>query len=401
MTYSPRSVAICLICFASVALADDFKTIDGKEYKNVTVTRVDADGINIKNTKAGVIAKLYFIELPRDVQERFGYDAEKATKEALARSWQKTEVTQPTTTSVIKTLSPITVRLKDEILSADGTGSAARFNQPGGVAVDTSGNVYVADAANHTIRKITSAGVVTTVAGLAGRPGSADGMGSAAQFNLPVGVAVDTSDNVYVADAGNHAIRKITSAGVVTTLAGSAGSEGRTIVGHGQPPFADGTGSAARFFQPRGVAVDTNGNVYVADEANQIVRKITPAGVVTTLAGSALKPGNADGTGSAARFNGPHGVAVDTNGNVYVSGSGNDTIRKITPGGVVATLAGSGKRGSADGTGSAAQFNCPYGVAVDTNGNVYVADGSNNTIRKITQNGDGSVTVSTLAGNQK
>ena len=258
--------------------------------------------------------------------------------------------------------------------STDGTRSAARFNTPDGVAADGSGNVYVADTRNHTIRKISAAGVVTTLAGTAGSTGSTDGTGSAARFKHPRGVAVDDSGNVYVADRDNSTIRKISAAGVVTTLAGTAGSGGST----------DGTGSAARFNQPRGVAVDSTGNIYVADTSNQTIRKISAAGVVTTLAGTAGTSGSADGTGSAARFKNPRGVAVDASGNVYVADSNNETIRKISAAGAVTTLAGTaGRTGSTDGTGSAARFSNPYGVAVDGSGNVYVADTSNSTIRKI------------------
>src|SRR6266446_2589763 len=214
--------------------------------------------------------------------------------------------------------------------SADGTGSAARFNESEGVAVDGAGNVYVADSNNDTIRKITPAGVVTTLAGRAGQVGSADGTGTNALFNYPTGVAVDGAGNVFVADQGNHTIRQITPAGVVTTLAGSAGQSGS----------ADGHGSNARFNQPFGVAVDSGGNVYVADLQNQTIRKITSSGTVTTLAGSAGQTGSVDGTGSAARFNGPAGVAVDGATNVYVADFYNFTIRKITPAGAVTTLAG-------------------------------------------------------------
>ncbi len=257
--------------------------------------------------------------------------------------------------------------------SADGTGSAARFYYPAGVATDSSGNVYVADRSNSTIRKITPAGVVTTLAGLAGYQGSADGTGSAARFYYPFGVATDSSGNVYVADGGNDTIRKITPAGVVTTLAGLAGITGS----------ADGTGSAARFYNPAAVATDSSGNVYVADTVNYTIRKITPAGVVTTLAGLAGSYGSADGTGSAARFYYPFGVATDSSGNVYVADTDNHTIREITPAGVVTTLAGlAGSYGSADGAGSAARFHYPYGGATDSSGNVYVADSGNNTIRK-------------------
>jgi sugar lactone lactonase YvrE len=269
----------------------------------------------------------------------------------------------------------------------DGTGSAARFSYPAGVAVDGSGIVYVADSGNHTIRKVTPAGVVTTLAGTAGSSGSTNGTGSAARFSSPSGVAVDGSGNVYVAESSNHTIRKVTSAGVVSTLAGSAGSSGST----------DGSGSAARFNYPFGVAVDGSGNVYVADSSNHTIRKVSSAGVVTTLAGTALSgvSNSADGAGSAAGFYRPDGVAVDSNGNVYVADYGNHTIRKVTPAGVVTTLAGkAGSSGSTDGTGSAARFSYPTGVAVDNTGNVYVADYGNNTIRKVTSSG----VVTTLAG---
>ena len=180
----------------------------------------------------------------------------------------------------------------------------------------------MADTGNNTIREVTPVGanwVVTTLAGLAGSPGSADGTGSAAQFYSPLGVAVDSAGNLYVADDANDTIRKVTPAGVVTTLAGLAGS----------PGSADGTDSAARFDQPSGVAVDSTGNVYVADWDNHTIRKVTPAErrVVTTLAGLAGNPGSADGTGSAARFNYPNGVAVDSAGNVYVA----DTAQRHDP----------------------------------------------------------------------
>jgi sugar lactone lactonase YvrE len=263
----------------------------------------------------------------------------------------------------------------------NGTGTAASFAFPDGVAVDSSGNVYVADNNNSLIRKITPAGVVSTLAGN-GLPGSANGTGTAASFTYPEGVAVDSLDNVYVADTWNRLIRKITPAGVMTTLAGS-----------GVSGSANGTGTAASFAFPSSVAVDANGNVYVVDGSNHNIRKITPAGVVTTLAGSGVT-GSANGTGAAASFNYPSGVAVDSLGNVYVADTLNQLIRKITPAGVVSTLAGSGVTGSANGTGAAASFRYPDGVAVDSSGNVYVADTDNQLIRKITPAG----VVTTLAG---
>jgi len=249
-----------------------------------------------------------------------------------------------------------------------GTGTSAQFNRPIGMAIDSSGNLYVADQGNHRIRKITPQGVVTTLAG--STQGFQDGTGTSAQFNSPYGVAIDSSGNVYVADYDNHRIRKITSAGVVTTLAGSG------TAGHN-----DGTGTSAQFNSPIGVAIDSSGHVYVADYSNHRIRKITPQGVVTTLAGSTQ--GFQDGTGTSAQFNNPYGVAIDSSGNLYVADSFNNRIRKITSAGVVTTLAGSGTAGHNDGTGTSAQFSNPYGVTVDAAGNLYVADSFNNRIRKI------------------
>ncbi|MEK7674452.1 MAG: hypothetical protein AAB676_01290, partial [Verrucomicrobiota bacterium] len=207
--------------------------------------------------------------------------------------------------------------------SADGTGSAARFDYPQGVAVDSAGNVFVADAGNHTIRRVTPAGVVTTLAGSVGAWGNADGTGSAAQFFGPRGVAVDSAGNVFVAEIGNHTIRKVTPAGVVTTLAGDAG-------GLGPGGSADGMGSVARFNSPFGVAVDSAGNVFVADTYNHSIRKVTPEGAVTTIGGVAGVAAGADGIGSSATFSEPKGIAVDNMGNLYVADRGNNRISKGT-----------------------------------------------------------------------
>jgi len=264
---------------------------------------------------------------------------------------------------------------------ADGQGTTARFYGPTGVAVDGNGNVYVVDTTNPRIRKITPAGVVTTLAG-SGSHGSVDGTGTAASFSQPIGVAVDSSGNVYVSDTGNNKIRKVTPAGVVTTLAGA--DEG---------DYADGQGTAARFYNPNGVAVDGSGNVYVADSYNHRIRKITASGSVTTLAWSG-DVGSADGQGTEVSFRIPRGVAVDGSGNVYVADSGNHRICKIDVGGNVTTLAGGGDVGSADGQGTEASFHDPEGVAVDGSGNVYVADSYNHRIRKIDVGGN----VTTLAG---
>ncbi len=281
--------------------------------------------------------------------------------------------------------------------NADGIGTAATFSGPGGLVIDSSGtNLYVSTRNGNNIRQIVIAtGVVTTLAGsTAGTAGSADGTGTAATFRLPKGLAIDSSGtNLYVADRGNNTIRRIVIAtGVVTTLAGTAGTFGNV----------NGTGPAARFSEPGGLAIDSSGaNLYVTDGPfdNQSIRQIVIAtGVVTTLVGSPRVSGSADGTGSAATFNKPKGVVRDSAGNVYVVDGGNNSIRRITPAGVVTTLAGSttGASGNADGIGTAARFNRPIGLAIDSSGtNLYVADNSNNTIRRIVIS---SGLVSILAG---
>jgi mucin-19 len=269
--------------------------------------------------------------------------------------------------------------------STDGSKEIALFFTPGAVAMDKNGNLYVADTDNHTVRKITLGGVVTTLAGAAGCPGKADGTGAAARFSYPAGLAVDGVGNVYVADTSNDAIRKITPFGVVTTFAGKLGAGGAL----------DAAGADARFDRPSGIAVDKDGNLYVADTGNHTIRKVSPGGVVTTVSGRAGTKGGEDGAASDARFSSPEGVAVAADGTVYVADTGYFTIRKITPAGAVSTLAGaSGLRGYADGTGAAARFWDPTGITVAGDGTLYVTDKDRNTIRKISPLG----VVSTHAG---
>jgi len=326
---------------------------------------------------------------------------------------------------------------------ADGNGAAASFNNPYGIAIDNAGNVYVADTGNNIIRKIAisgGVGAVSTLAGTAGVSGTNDGMGGQAQFNQPAGIAADSMGNLYVADTGNHTIRKIViSSRMVSTLAGKPGESDYPNMG---PPIFPNLGPAvpgsdARFGHPHGVACDGAGNVYVADTENHAIRKITNnpvtgLGMVTTVAGGL--PGGAssqnsnDGVGTNAGFNAPYGiavdglgtlyvadelhglirkiiidpatglgtvttlagkgllanpaaVAVDGMGNVYVADQGNSVIRKISNG-QVTTVAGTlGQGGSTDGVGTDALFASPYGIAVDGSGNLYVADTRNNTIR--------------------
>jgi len=256
--------------------------------------------------------------------------------------------------------------------TTDGTGTAASFNTPGGLAIDSSGNMYLAECNGYRIRKISPAGVVTTLAG-SSNYGAIDGTGSAARFWCPQGVAVDNSGNVYVADGNNNRIRKVTPAGVVTTLAGS-----------GVAGYADGTGTSAQFSGPVGIAVDSSsGNVYVADDLSSRIRKITPAGVVTTLVGGGVA-GYSDGTGAAAMVNTSRGgMTVDSDGKIYLADGNNNRIRVITQAGVVTTLAGSGVSGSVDGVGISARFGYPRNLFVTPTGVVYVSDNSTSKIRKI------------------
>jgi serine/threonine-protein kinase len=273
---------------------------------------------------------------------------------------------------------------------AEGSGAAAKFRTPLDVAVDAKGNVYVADSANSRVRLITPDGAVSTYAG-SGKVGYADGPAATALFSTPTGIAIDKSGNVYIADsvtADPHPlrVRVVTPAGVVSTLAG--GSEAG---------YTDGPGDKAFFRTPANLAVDVAGNVYVADTNNHRIRLIHPGGTVGTLAGQ-LKPGMvsgyADGPAAEAKFNSPRSVAVDGAGNVYVVDTGNQRIRAISPAGQVTTLAGGSQPGYKDGQGSEARFSYPSDLAVDAAGNLYVADTANHCIRKITPDG----TVTTLAG---
>jgi streptogramin lyase len=266
----------------------------------------------------------------------------------------------------------------------DGIGSYARFDSPEGIAVDRKGNLFVAEYTNHTIRLIKPSGVVSTFAGLAGTPGTNDGVATDARFGWPRGVAVDRIGNIYVADSGNCTIRKITPLGSVTTFAGQAGKRGSD----------DGSAAIARFNSPIRIAIGPDGNLFVTDLGNNTIRKITSDGVVSTLAGQAGVKGSMEGLGPSARFYRPYGIAVGGQGFVYVTDSGNATIRVINPSGVVSTLAGQpGVYGSADGATTSARFGFSRDVVVDRDGNLYAVD-SGNTVRRITSTG----VVTTVAG---
>jgi len=268
--------------------------------------------------------------------------------------------------------------------SQDGTGAAARFNQPGGLAFDAAGNLHVADTGNALIRRITPAGVVTTLAGDASLRGNVDGTGGAARFNHPAGIAFDAAGNAYVSDTFTHTVRKVTSAGAVTTLAGANGVSGAV----------DGPGAQARFNNPSGLAVAADGTIYVADTNNQTIRKIAADGTVTTLAGLAGVAGSSDGTGSFALFSQPTSLAVDAGGTLYVADTGNALIRRVTPAGAVTLVAGvPGIAGFADGVGLDALFDQPRGLALEGTGALVVADTGNAALRKVAAN----AAVTTLA----
>jgi len=270
-----------------------------------------------------------------------------------------------------------------------GDGSPTTFDSPFDVAVDSFGNVFVADSQNHRIRRIESdTGLITTVAG-SGAAGFADGIGALAQFNAPAGIALDNTGNfLIVADMDNHRIRRIEIAtGNVQTIAGS-----------GTLGDSDGLATAAQFAFPYGVAVDGGGNIFVADWANHRIRRIeSGTWNVATVAGSGLL-GFADGVGALAQFNAPAGIALDNTGNfLIVADAANQRIRRIEIATWdVQTIAGSGTAGFIDGPALTAQFNWPYGVAIDNSNNVFVADTFNNRIRRIE---NGTWVVTTLAGN--
>jgi streptogramin lyase len=304
----------------------------------------------------------------------------------------------------------------------DGDRSTASFFLPSAMVADAHGSLYVADTGNSSIRKIAPDGQVTTIAGSSGEAGFVDGIGKTARFFSPTAIAIDSEGNLYVADNGNQSIRKVTPSGVVTTLAG--GSRGKPYFVNGREysiavaGWNDGKGSLAQFNNPRGIAVDHLKQVYVADSGSNLIRKISPDGEVSTIAGrrpgaTSIEAGYVDGQGAFAKLNGPEGLAVDNWGSIYFTD--NNAIRKIGPDGIVTTLAGGGGRfftaprifpsqsdlkhlfpvGShRDGTGTGAEFAGPRSLTVDPDGNVFVAQVGVRAIRKVSPAG----TVTTSVG---
>jgi hypothetical protein len=266
---------------------------------------------------------------------------------------------------------------------SDGPASTALVGSISAAVADAAGNVYFTDRTNNTIRKLSAAGAVTTIAGVYLQPGDTDGAIATARFTAPNGIAIDTLGNLFVSDNTRHTIRKISTAGQVSTLGGVAGVSGS----------GNGAAGISTFNQPMGIAVDTSGAVYVADRDNHVIRKIDSSGVASTFAGVVGAAGSTNGLGASARFNHPENIAIDASGNLYVVEAGSFAVRQVTPAGDVTTFAGSTSVfGTGDGTAANARFAFPHGLSVAANGDVYLADGVG-TVRKIAAG-----MVSTVAG---
>jgi sugar lactone lactonase YvrE len=268
--------------------------------------------------------------------------------------------------------------------SVNAIAANASFNGPTGLCLDASGNIYIADNNNNQVRMI-SAGNVTTIAG-SDSIGAVDGIGANAYFFGPTGIVNDGNGNLYVTDAGNNLIRKVVpSTGQVSTIAGST-----------NPSFGNGALLSASFNNPSGIAIDGSGNLYVSDMLNNMIREVNlNSQMVTTVAGSNDTTADVNGPDSTALFYYPTGIAVDASGNIFVAEYVTNVIREINTNGTVTTFAGNGQAGWVDSAGTKAEFNGPSGLAIDKSGNLYVADTYNNVIRKITPAG----VVSTVAGN--
>ncbi len=268
-----------------------------------------------------------------------------------------------------------------------GAAASARLNATRGMTIDSAGNVYIADTNNHRIRMIDTSGNISTIAGvgLSGSTGDT-GLATAARINFPQSVKLDSSGNLYIADTSNHRIRKVDTSGIITTFAGTgiAGS-----IGDG------GAATSARLNNPRSIAFDSSGNMYIADTSNHRIRKIDTSGNISTYAGSSAGLSGDGGAASSAQFSGPQGIFIDSSDNIYVADTGNSRIRKIDTSGNISTIAGTSSGFSGDGgAATGAQLAAPVFAALDGSGNLYIADTSNNRIRKVDTSGD----ISTYAG---
>lgn len=287
----------------------------------------------------------------------------------------------------------------------DGIGSASLFNDPLGMTRDGEGNLYVCDGRNHVIRKISASGVVSTLAGAAGEPGAADGKGRAARFHFPTDITFAAASGIlYVTDSGNHCIRAITAKGKVTTLAGNLGEADDILRNHGTTAYTpvdvkiDGKRKKARFNSPGGIACSPSGHLYVSDTGNQVIRRIDPSGNVVTLAGSPGAWGNADGSGSAARFHSPQGLCVGADGNIYIADTHNHAIRCMTPAGVVTTFSGNvSQSGCATGPRLEARYSEPTDIVPHPDGGFIICDSFCNSLFRL----DATDLVSRIAGHSE
>ncbi|MBZ4189883.1 phosphodiester glycosidase family protein [Niabella beijingensis] len=355
------------------------------------------------------------------------------------------DLNTPVVTASARNLAPVGVVAANDsafdVTTFAGTGMAgsgngtsgdprtAQFNKPEGLVFDSKGNLFVADRDNHVIRKITPSGTVSLFAGIAGVTGAANGAPGVATFNRPIRIAIDNADNLYVADRDNARIRKITPAGIVSTIAGStAGSgaaqfnwpvdvavtgDGKTVyvadsknhriqklslsgtswstsllAGQGSEGYLEGSGAAARFAFPSGVAIDNAGNIIVADRMNHCIRKVTATGTTSLLAGVPQSPSySLDAPAETARMGQPFGVMVAGNGSIYIADIEFHTIRRLSTGRFLSTVAGNGIAGAPETYGAEdgnfSRFNIPTSVTTDGSGNFYVADVNNNKIRKL------------------
>src|ERR1035441_8870426 len=288
----------------------------------------------------------------------------------------------------------ISVFAGNGLSSAGGDGglaTGASLGSPTGLAFDSSGNLYIVDWASSNVRKVDTNGIITTVAGDGGQGGFSGDGGPATKALLtnPTGIAVDKSGNLYIVDRGNQRIRMVTaSSGTISTIAGSS-----TIGLSGD----GGPAAKATFTLPTGIAIDATGNLYIADENNRAIRRISTSGIITTVAGTGQFGYSGDnGQATKAKLAGPQGVAVDASGNLYIADSGNERIRYVNISGIITTIAGTGAAGfSGDSSAAtAATFSNPVGVALDASGNLYIADRSEQRVRKVAPSG----TISTVAG---